>query len=148
MITVERDFLLPVPLDSLVAYLEEFGRAEEWDPGTVSCVRVDEGPVREGSLWRNTSRFRGRLTELDYRLEAREPARLVFVGTNKTVTATDEMRFEARSATTTSMTYEASLRFKGLARLAAPFLRPEFERLADEVSERLPKALSKSSGWT
>ncbi|MGW2204503.1 SRPBCC family protein [Streptomyces sp. NPDC001774] len=145
MITVERNFLLSVPLDSLVAYLEDFGRAEEWDPGTVSCVRVDEGPVREGSVWRNTSRFRGRLTELDYRLQAREPARLVFVGTNKTVTATDEMRFEARSETTTSMTYEASLRFKGLARLATPFLRGDFERLADEVTRRLPAAVTQGA---
>ncbi|MFI5640145.1 SRPBCC family protein [Streptomyces goshikiensis] len=140
MITVQRDILVGLPLDDLVAYLEDFSRTEEWDPGTVRCVQVGEGPVRQGTEWRNTSRFRGRTSDLRYRLASREPARLLFVGENKTVTATDDLTFQARSATTTLLTYTASLRFKGVARLAAPFLRPEFERLADEVAATLPSA--------
>ncbi|WUI36593.1 SRPBCC family protein [Streptomyces zaomyceticus] len=142
MITVERNILLAAPLDGAVAYLEDFGRTVEWDPGTVHCVRVDEGAVRPGATWHNTSRFRGRTTELSYRLEVREPARLVFVGTNSTVVAKDEMLFEARAAGGTSLTYRASFRFKGLARLAAPFLRTELERLADAVAQRLPSAVA------
>ncbi|MEU8461704.1 SRPBCC family protein [Streptomyces sp. NPDC029003] len=138
MITVERSFLVGVPLDVLVTYLEDFGHAAEWDPGTLRCDRIDGGPVRPGARWRNTSRFRGRTTQLVYRLASREPQRLVFVGENKTVTATDVMRFEARPADPTRMTYTASLRFKGLARFAEPFLRREFEGLADKVAERLP----------
>ncbi|MFJ5546457.1 SRPBCC family protein [Streptomyces sp. NPDC093225] len=152
MIAVERSFVVYRPLSELVAYLEDFARAEEWDPGTVSCVRLDDGPVRPGARWRNTSRFRGRTTELEYRLVVREPARLVFVGENGTVTAVDDLRFvgvgagEGRAAgdagggAGTRLTYRASLTFKGLARLAAPFLRPEFERLADRVTARLPAA--------
>ncbi|MFF5932557.1 SRPBCC family protein [Streptomyces sp. NPDC012508] len=140
---MRRSMLLSCPLDEAVAYLEDFGRTEEWDPGTVRCVRVDEGPVRPGSSWRNTSRFRGRTSELLYRLEAREPARLMFVGKNKTVTATDDMTFEARSATETALTYVGSLKFHGLAKLATPFLRTEFERLGDGVTERLPAAVAK-----
>ncbi|MET9677915.1 SRPBCC family protein [Streptomyces sp. NPDC006482] len=142
MITVRRRFHIAVPLDDLVTYLEDFEHTEEWDPGTVRCVRVDEGPVRPGSTWRNTSRFRGRTSELVYRLEVRDPAHLVFVGTNKTVTSTDDMLFEAVSPSETSLMYQASLRFKGLARWATPFLRAEFERLADEVAERLPSAVA------
>ncbi|MFH9723002.1 SRPBCC family protein [Streptomyces sp. NPDC017254] len=140
MITVERSFVVGLSLDDLVTYLEDFGRAEEWDPGTVRCVRLDEGPVRPGTRWHNTSRFRGRTTELEYRLVTREPDRLVFVGENKTVTSTDDLSFRAESATLTRLTYRGSLRFKGLARLASPFLRAEFERLGDEVAERLPVA--------
>lgn len=142
MITVERNILLPVPLDDAVSYLEEFERTEEWDPGTVRCARVDEGAVRPGSTWHNTSRFRGRTTELVYRLDVREPARLVFVGENGTVVATDEMAFAARGAQATALTYRASFRFKGLARLAAPFLRNAFERLGDDVVERMPAAVA------
>ncbi|MFE7510713.1 SRPBCC family protein [Streptomyces sp. NPDC057540] len=145
-ITVKRDILVGLPLGDLVAYLEDFSRTEEWDPGTVRCVRVGEGPVREGTEWRNTSRFRGRTSELLYRLESREPGRLVFVGENRTVTATDDMTFTARSPTTTVVTYTASFRFKGLARLAAPFLRSEFERLGDDVAERLPSAAGRRRG--
>ncbi|MFJ7209390.1 SRPBCC family protein [Streptomyces sp. NPDC098789] len=140
MITVERTFLIELPLDALTAYLEDFGHAEEWDPGTVRCRRVDEGPVRPGSSWQNTSRFHGRTTDLVYRLESRGPRQLVFTGVNKTVTARDVMRFEARSATVTRLAYTASLRVRGLARLAEPFLRREFETLADKVADRLPAA--------
>ncbi|AYV31942.1 polyketide cyclase [Streptomyces sp. CJ_13] len=146
MITVQRDILVGLPLNDLVAYLEDFTRTEEWDPGTVRCVQVGEGPVHQGTEWRNTSRFRGRTSDLRYRLASREPARLLFVGENKTVTATDDLTFQARSATTTLLTYTASLRFKGVARLAAPFLRPEFERLADEVAATLPSAATTLRG--
>ncbi|MGY5036609.1 SRPBCC family protein [Streptomyces sp. 900116325] len=142
MITVERSLFVALPVGDLLAYLEDFGRTEEWDPGTVRCVRIDEGPVRPGATWRNTSSFRGRTTELVYRLETREPAHLVFVGENSKVTATDDLLFEAQSATVTRLTYRASLRFKGLARLATPLLRAEFERLADQVMARLPSVLA------
>nr|WP_209498685.1 SRPBCC family protein [Streptomyces sp. PvR006] len=146
MITVERSFVVGLPLDELVAYLEDFSRTEEWDPGTVRCERLDGGPVRPGARWRNTSRFRGRTTQLEYRLVTREPSHLMFIGENKTVTATDDLGFEAESATLTRLNYRASLRFKGLARLATPFLRAEFERLGDEVAERLPSAATQRRG--
>ncbi|MEU8523332.1 SRPBCC family protein [Streptomyces sp. NBC_01216] len=142
MIKVERSFLVALPQAELVAYLEDFGHTESWDPGTVRCVRIGDGPVRPGTTWRNTSRFRGRTTELLYRLVSSESDRLVFIGENKTVTARDELLFEARSPAVTRLTYRAALRFKGLARLAGPFLRAEFERLADEVARRLPAAVA------
>ncbi|MFB6518878.1 SRPBCC family protein [Streptomyces sp. NPDC056401] len=138
MITVRRSFIVGVPLEDLVAYLADFAHAQDWDPGTVRCVRIDEGAVRPGATWHNTSRFRGRATNLVYVMESRETDRLVFAGSNKTVAARDVMKFEPRSATATQLTYTASLRFKGLARLAEPFLRSEFEALADKVAERLP----------
>ncbi|GAB7109845.1 hypothetical protein JCM4814A_81600 [Streptomyces phaeofaciens JCM 4814] len=60
--------------------------------------------MRQGTVWRNTSRFRGRTSDLLYRLASREPDRLLFIGDNKTVTATDDLTFQARSATTTLLT--------------------------------------------
>ncbi|MFJ9813229.1 SRPBCC family protein [Streptomyces sp. NPDC101158] len=142
MIIVERTVVVAAPLDGLVAYLEDFSHAEEWDPGTVRCVRIGDGPVGVGARWRNTSRFRGRETELVYRLASRERDRLVFEGENKTAATTDDMAFVAMSDAVTRLTYRASLRFKGLARLASPFLRAEFDRLADETATRLPVAVS------
>ncbi|MFD0367045.1 SRPBCC family protein [Streptomyces sp. NPDC059071] len=139
MISVERVIVVRRPPAELVAYMADFARTEEWDPGTVRCVRLDGGAVRPGARWRNTSRFRGRETELDYELVLLEPARLVFVGENRTVHATDDLRF-ADEGTATRLTYRASLQFKGFARLAEPFLRAEFERLGDAVAGRLPLA--------
>ncbi|MFF8835071.1 SRPBCC family protein [Streptomyces sp. NPDC015130] len=139
VITVERVMRVGRPRAEVVGYLEDFARTEEWDPGTLRCVRLDDGLVRPGARWLNTSRFRGRTTELRYELVVRDSDRLLFVGENKTVTALDDLRF-TEQGTSTLLTYRASLRFKGLARLAAPFLRREFEQLGDGVVTRLPAA--------
>ncbi|MFC9330020.1 SRPBCC family protein [Kitasatospora sp. NPDC057015] len=140
MVTVERSITVDRPADEVLRYLADFGHTVEWDPGTESCARLDGGPVAEGARWLNVSRFRGRRTELSYRLDRYEADRLVFVGANRTVTATDDITVRARAGRTV-VDYRARLQFKGLARVAGPFLRPAFERLADEVAERLPRVL-------
>ncbi|MER8184487.1 SRPBCC family protein [Kitasatospora sp. NPDC094015] len=141
MISVERSMAVGRPCAEVLRYLADFGNTVEWDPGTEACVRLDPGPVVAGARWRNTSRFRGRQTQLEYRLEEYRPDQVVFVGHNRTVTATDRITTRA-SADRTLVVYRASLRFHGLARLAAPFLRAEFERLADAVAEQLPRVLA------
>ena len=140
VVTVIRRFTVGRPADAVLDYLADFGNTPEWDPGTLRCTRLDDGPVRAGSRWLNTSRFRGRTTELTYRLDRFEPGRLLFVGENRTVTATDDIALFARDGRT-EVVYEARLRFKGPARLVAPFMRAEFERLADGVEQRLPEVL-------
>ncbi|HEV2633848.1 MAG TPA: SRPBCC family protein [Actinocrinis sp.] len=142
MVSVERVITVQAPLDTVVDYLKDFARTEEWDPGTVSCTRQDSGPVRMGSSWRNRSQFKGRETELDYELVRLEPAHLTFVGRNKTATSTDDLAFTpGPSADQTVITYRANIEFHGLARLAGPFLRGEFERLGDEVADKMPRVL-------
>jgi hypothetical protein len=124
----------------VVGYLADFGNAVRWDPGTVSCVRTDPGPLRAGATWRNVSVFNGRTTELDYRLESWEPDRLTFVGRAKRATATDDLRFAADGEATT-IVYDARITFHGLLRLAEPFLRGRFEKLADEVETSMAAVL-------
>lgn len=147
MVEVRRSFTVRLPVDAVVEYLTDFSRAVEWDPGTRECVRTDAstGPVTTGSTWHNVSEFRGRRTELTYRLARKEPGRLVFSGSNKTVESTDDLSFEADGGGT-RITYLATIRFKGLARLADPFLRREFERLGDEITESMPKAILSHQG--
>ncbi|MFJ5228516.1 SRPBCC family protein [Kitasatospora sp. NPDC088391] len=141
MVTVQRSITVRRTAAEVLAYLADFGNAVEWDPGTESCARTDAGPIGVGSAWTNVSRFRGRRTTLRYTLERYEEHRLVFVGRNRTVTSTDDMVLHPFPDRTV-LVYRAELRFHGPARLAAPFLRPAFERLADGVAERLPQALA------
>jgi len=145
VIEVERLMVLDHPLTDVVGFLSDFANTEMWDPGTVTCDRVDSGPVAVGSEWRNVSEFRGRRTELRYRLARFDPDRLIFVGQNKTATSTDDLRFESDGGRT-RLTYRARIEFGGLARLAAPLLKREFERLGDEVSRRLPLAVDHALG--
>ncbi|BAJ26489.1 MULTISPECIES: SRPBCC family protein [Kitasatospora] len=136
MIEVVRELAVRRPAGEVLAYLADFAHTVEWDPGTVECVPLGAG----GGRWRNVSVFRGRRTELVYERVVRESDRLVFVGRNRTVTATDEIVLHP-GPDGTVVRYRARLRFHGLARLATPFLRREFEGLADAVARRLPEVL-------
>lgn len=136
-VTVRRTIQIPRGVEEVFAYLSDFTTTQEWDPGTVTTTRVDDGPLKVGSRFHNVSQFRGRRTELDYELTVLEPcSHLVFTGNNKTVTSTDDMRFTG-DATHTTMTYEASLDFHGVAKLAGPLLKKGFEKVADETVAQL-----------
>ncbi len=143
MLIVERTVETDSPIDRVFDYLCDFTNTEEWDPGTVSTKRVDTGPIAVGARFRNVSQFRGRQTELEYQLTRLEPVRrLTFVGENKTVTSTDDMRLTS-TATGTALHYQARFDFKGVARLASPFLRSAIEKLADQTADQLRGALAK-----
>jgi carbon monoxide dehydrogenase subunit G len=140
MTQVQRTFTVDQPIDIVVGYLKDFAHAESWDPGTLSCTQTSPGEVRVGTTWHNVSKVRGRTTELTYQLTYADPHRLTFVGTNKTATSTDDMTFEA-IGDTTSITYQATVTLNGLAKLAEPLMRREFEKLAGQTVDRMTKTL-------
>jgi carbon monoxide dehydrogenase subunit G len=143
VVEVRRSIPVRVAANAVVDYLKDFAHTEQWDPGTRSCVRVGSGPIAVGAHWENRSEFRGRETTLDYELTRLDADRIVFVGRNKTVTSTDDF-----TVTTTpdgaEVRYRVHIEFHGLAKLADPFLRRDFERLGDEVVESLADAIHAS----
>jgi carbon monoxide dehydrogenase subunit G len=141
MVEVHRVFTVHRPVEVVSEYLRDFAHAEAWDPGTVSCIRLDSGPVRVGSEWHNVSEFRGKKTELAYRLTRMETGRLIFVGENKTATSTDDLTLTAIPEGT-RITYRATIIFNGLAKLAGPFLKREFEKLGDQIVVTMPRTLT------
>ena len=141
MVSVNRTFTVSTPIEKVVEYLSDFANAETWDPGTVSCRRVDQGPVKVGSSWVNVSKFRGRESTLNYRLVTLEPRRLVFEGVNKTVTSTDDLNFDPLPAGT-AISYTANLDFHGIIGLFGWALKGEFNKLADEVEQKMPAVLN------
>jgi carbon monoxide dehydrogenase subunit G len=143
VVHVQRTFTVDPPVDLVVGYLKDFAHAEAWDPGTERCERdgVATDPVVVGTKWHNVSKVRGKETELSYRLERLEPARLTFVGTNKTATSTDDITFQ-ESGGGTRITYDSNIVFHGLAKLADPIMRREFERLGEETVEQMTTVLN------
>ncbi len=137
---MHRTITVRTPGQTVVDYLQDFAHAEAWDPGTVSCTREGGGPIAVGSQWHNVSEFRGKQTELTYRLEQLEPGRIVFVGSNKTATSTDDLTVTEEGGVTT-ISYHATIKFHGLAKLADPLLKREFEKLGDELVPTMTKAL-------
>jgi carbon monoxide dehydrogenase subunit G len=127
---------------SVFDYLLDFGNAEEWDAGTVSCTRTS-GDGGVGTRYRNVSEFRGRETELDYVVETIEPGRrFVITGSNKTVTSQDTVTVRPAGAGA-EVEYRAVMTFKGLASLASPFLTRPLQQLADDTETRLASSLER-----
>ncbi|WP_329064252.1 SRPBCC family protein [Amycolatopsis sp. NBC_01480] len=141
MIQLQRTISVRKPVDVVVDYLRNFSRTEQWDPGTLSCVRVDDGPIQVGARWRNISRFKGKETELIYELVRLEPERLLFIGKNKTATSTDDLTV-ASAHDGSVIIYQATIVFHGIAKLADPFLKREFEKLGDAVVDTMAEVVN------
>lgn len=141
MVQVSRTFVVDKPVEVVVAFLADFGNAVQWDPGTVRCTRTDDGPVRVGATWLNVSKVLGRETELSYRLERLEPGRVTLVGTNKTATSTDDITVRPAPGGS-ELTYHATVDLHGAAKIAAPIMKLEFERLGNLTEKQIQAAVS------
>jgi hypothetical protein len=139
--TVSRTFSVDVPPEIVIPYLADFAHAEQWDPGTVRCVRNDDGPVIVGSSWHNTSKIAGISTELTYTLEHLADGRIVLVGRNDTATSTETIDV-AGSGTGSSITYTNEVQFSGAAKLAAPLVKLVFEKLGNDTEKQLVATLN------
>jgi carbon monoxide dehydrogenase subunit G len=144
MVDVSRTFTVEIPPEVAVDYLADFGNAEEWDPGTVSCTRIDSGPVEPGARWHNVSKILGRQTELIYVLTEKRADRVTLEGRNKTATSVDRIEVHAASGGS-RLVYRARIRFHGLARLADPLMRFVFERLAGKTVDQMTRALERQA---
>lgn len=140
-IDVERTFPVSQPVAVVIDYLKDFSHAEEWDPGTKSCTRTDSGPIEVGSRWRNVSVFKGKETELDYRLTELTAVLVKFEGRNKTATSVDAISVQATDEGS-AITYHAEVEFHGVAKLATPFLKSEFEGLGDKTVEQMTRVIN------
>ena len=145
MSVVSRTFSVEPPPEVVIPYLADFAHAEQWDPGTVRCVRNDDGPVRIGSSWHNTSKIAGISTELTYTLQELSDKRIVLVGRNKTASST-EIIDVTPSGTGSSITYTNDLEFNGAAKLATPLAKLIFEKLGNDTERRLVETLDALHG--
>ncbi|MFI5933112.1 SRPBCC family protein [Actinoplanes sp. NPDC051494] len=142
MITINRTFTVTTPAGPVLEYLRDFGHTEEWDPGTQRTTRNDAGPIVPGSSWHNVSKVMGITTELTYTLEEADGDRLVFVGRNEGATSTDTITVHP-AGEGSEVTYHLVLEMHGVAKLATPVMKFEFERLGTETAARLTEVLGK-----
>jgi carbon monoxide dehydrogenase subunit G len=139
---VSRTVTVSVSPKKAFEYLSDFTTTTEWDPGTVSTVRVS-GHGGVGTVYENRSKLAGRESELTYVVtDVRPNESITLRGENPSVVAVDTITFEP-AGKGTRVTYTAHFTFKGAAKLAAPFLRPAFKKLGDEAEEGLREHLGK-----
>lgn len=137
-----RTVVVNKPLGAVFGYLSDFTTSTEWDPGTVRTVRK-EGDGGVGTIYLNTSTFRGRTTELTYVVDDLVDQRLIQLrGENDTVVSVDTMTFRTVAAGT-EVAYGVEFTFKGAARFVAPMLQPALERLGNEAEAGIREALGR-----
>ena len=124
----------------LFAYFSDFTTTNEWDPNTVKTTKLS-GDVGVGTKYTNTSSFNGRESSLVYEVIEYRPNELIRLrGENKSLTAIDTMKIDEVNGQR-QFTYEARFKFKGVAKLAAPFLKKAFAKLAADAEVGLRKVL-------
>jgi carbon monoxide dehydrogenase subunit G len=137
-----RTMVVEKPLDTVFDFLSDFTTTVQWDPGTVTTVRL-HGNGGIGTTYLNTTKFLGKETQLTYVVEELADRKLIRLrGENETVTSVDTMRVR-RVGSGTEVSYRAEFEFKGLSRLIAPLLKPALERLGNQAQAGMRKALNR-----
>jgi carbon monoxide dehydrogenase subunit G len=133
---VVRTFAVAASPAAVLRYLTDFGNIRG-----LAATRHDSGPITVGSSWLHESRILGRTTELTYTVAELGADRVVFVGRNENVTAIEAVTIRPAPCGT-EVTYRADLEMHGLAKLATPVMRSEFDKVGDETAARLTAALN------
>lgn len=142
MIVIERTLTVAANPAAAFGYLRDFAHTEEWVRAAARTVRNGTGPIVPGASWRQSRRVLGITAELAYTLIEETPGRLVFHGRNEGATCTDVV-FVRPLATGAEITYRVELELHGLAKLASPLVKIEFEKLGTESAAGLVQALSR-----
>ncbi|MBM2622982.1 SRPBCC family protein [Actinoplanes sp. LDG1-06] len=145
MIVVERTLAVRVAPGPTLGYLTDFGNTASWDPAVRQTVRTGAGPIRPGSTWRQVCQFLGITTELTWMLVGAEAGRLMFHGRNEGATCVDTVVVRA-APTGSEVTYRVELEMHGLAKLASPLIKMEFEKLGTVGAAALTGALNRLDG--
>ena len=67
-----------LPIEATFDYVADFANSEQWDPGTTSSRRLDDGPFGPGARYGLTVRMGGRVAPMEYqnsRLRSAAPGR-------------------------------------------------------------------------
>jgi carbon monoxide dehydrogenase subunit G len=132
-------------IDAAFGFVADFANASRWDPGVASSERLDDGPFAVGARYRLGIRLRGRVVPMEYRITyLAQPSRVVLVGEGSGVLATDDIRFESTGAGT-RIDYVADIRLRGLLRLAGPFARGAFSKIARDARDGMQRALDEQA---
>jgi hypothetical protein len=124
------------------AFMSDFSNAARWDPGVLAAQRLDAGEVKVGSSFDLTVPFAGRKLTLRYAVRSlKAPHQVVFVASTSLLQSIDTLTFEALG-NACRMTYDAELRFKGIAAVANPLLALSFRRIGDRARDSLRSVLT------
>jgi hypothetical protein len=139
----------PRPQEEVFDYMAEFSNAAEWDPGTVSARRLDDGPIGKGSRFELIVRFAGRESPFVYEItEYDRPRRVVLRAETDAATVTDRMSVAPAAASGSILTYDARLELKGARKAMTPLMAILFGRVFRAGKRGLEAAIGRDARLT
>ncbi len=134
----------PPPAEAF-AYVAEFSKTPEWDPGIAEAKKLTEGPPSKGSEFEVVALFRGRRQRFHYVVtEFEQDRRVVLSGDGEKARSIDEITFEPSGAGT-RITYVVDFHLKGIRRPFGPLLTPVMSRMGDDALQGLKRVLDRTS---
>ncbi len=125
-------------LPDVFDYLARFSSAADWDPGVAEAKQGTADPVALGTKFDLVAVFLGNRVPMTYEIvEYERPNRVVLLAETATARSLDTITFAKVDDSTTAVTYDAILDFKGIARLAAPLLSLAFRKTGDRAAAGL-----------
>jgi carbon monoxide dehydrogenase subunit G len=142
MITIQGTVITARTRPDVFAYVADFSKVSEWDPGIAASRRV-AGEGGAGTRYEVEATFAGRVVPMVYEVaEHTPPSRIVLRGAAATVDAVDDIRFEETEGGGTRVVYRADFTLKGPLRFFALPMRPLFARLGRKAIGGLDRALN------
>ena len=141
--------LEPIGLSDAFDYVVDFDHIGEWDPGVARSRRLDGASLEIGSRHEVDSVFFGRQLPLVYELtESAPPDRAILKTTSRRFDATDTIELTAAGSTATTIRYSVEFRFKGIMRLAEPFMGRALSRVVEKALDGLQATIAARSETT
>tara|TARA_R110001592_G_scaffold363396_2_gene687605 strand:+ start:18941 stop:20377 length:1437 start_codon:yes stop_codon:yes gene_type:complete len=138
IITLDETIVVDRPLKEVFAYISDFSRIEEWDPGVARGTRLTDGAPGVGSEFRIDMKAG---FSLQYRIVEFEPEqRMLMTVDSKVFTAREEIRFEA-SEKGTSVRYIANFNFPSPLAAANRLYPAAMDRVGKSTMSGLKAAL-------
>jgi carbon monoxide dehydrogenase subunit G len=142
MITIQETAATTRPRPEVFAYVADFTKVAEWDPGIASSLRV-AGDGGAGTRYEVGATFAGRVIPMTYEVvEHDAPTRIVLHGVGTAIEAVDDIRFEEQEGGGTRVVYRADFTLKGPLRFFAFLMKPLFTRLGRKAVGGLEKTLN------
>jgi uncharacterized membrane protein len=143
MITIQATVTTPRSRPEAFAYVADFTKVAEWDPGIRSSVRV-AGDGGMGTRYEVGAAFAGRVVPMTYEvIEYAAPTRIVLRGVAAAVEAVDAVSFEGLPGGGTRVVYRADFALKGGLRHFGFLMKPLFGRLGRKAIGGLREALNR-----
>lgn len=135
-VTVQRDRA------AVADFILDFTTSAQWDPHTVRCERLDDGPLQVGARYENVQRLVGHETTMRYEVVEYEPGRrVVLEGGSDAVHTRDEIEVADADGGGAAVTYTVHVELQGRAKVGTPLMGPAIEKIASDGQRRMREVL-------